>query len=346
MRAALASLRLPYWVETVVAPHGVPRTKPRALNIALPLARGSLLAVYDAEDEPDPGQLRAAAERFAVESPTLACLQASLAIDNMADTQLAALFGVEYAALFDVQLRGLAALDMPIPLGGTSNHFRVSALRRVCAWDAWNVTEDMDLGLRLARFGYSVKTLASTTYEEAPATIDAWLKQRRRWMKGWMQTLLTHCREPGRIVREIGPLRALAAFSLIASPLAGFLMAPLVAVRLGYDLFSDSNFLRPQTLRQLAESTSAGFILVGGAVALLWPILLGMRRRGLFAFSSCLLWLPLYLTLLSWAAWRALFDLLDDPYHWAKTEHGLARSSRRKITVSDAPQTPPDRTPA
>jgi len=328
MRAALARARVPPWIEIVVAPPGSPRTKPRALNVALLLARGSLVCVYDAEDEPDPRQLRDAAERFAVEPPELACLQASLAIDNMADSTLTAFFGLEYAALFDVQMRGLSALGLPLPLGGTSNHFRIEALRRVRAWDAWNVTEDMDLGLRLARFGFSVKTMPSTTYEEAPARIGAWVKQRRRWMKGGMQSLLTHCSQPRRALRELGPMGALAALSLIAGPLVGYLIAPLLALRLG--LYVATGWPAPGSASELAQSVVALFILICGAIALIWPITLGMRRRGLFAFWPALAMLPFYLALLSWSAWRALYDLLRDPYHWAKTEHGLARTSRRR----------------
>ena len=189
-RAALAHMPPAAWIEVVVTPRGAPRTKPRALNVGLLLARGSLLVVYDAEDAPAPRQLRDAAARFAAAPARLACLQAALAIDNRADTAVSALFAIEYAALFDVLLRGLAALKLPLPLGGSSNHFRVASLRRVRGWDAWNVTEDVDVGLRLARFGYCSDILASTTYEEAPTTVPAWLKQRRRWLKGWMRP---HC---------------------------------------------------------------------------------------------------------------------------------------------------------
>ena len=136
---------------------------------------------------PLPGQLREAAERFLRAPRELACLQARLAIDNIEDSWLTRLFAIEYAVLFDVLNPGLAGLGLPLPLGGSSNHFRTEVLREVCGWDAWNVTEDADLGLRLARFGYGVGILPSSTQEEAPALIDAWLTQRRRWSKGWMR---------------------------------------------------------------------------------------------------------------------------------------------------------------
>ena len=214
-RLALEACDLPVWCEIIVAPPGAPRTKPRALNVALPVARGELLTIYDAEDEPDPDQLRRAAGRFALAAPDMACLQARLAIDNSGDSWLAALFALEYAALFDVVNPGIAALGLPMPLGGTSNHFRVDVLRELRGWDAWNVTEDADLGMRLARAGYRVETLASTTHEEAPVTMRAWLAQRRRWQKGWAQTLVTMSKHPLRLARDMGIARASAALAIL-----------------------------------------------------------------------------------------------------------------------------------
>jgi cellulose synthase/poly-beta-1,6-N-acetylglucosamine synthase-like glycosyltransferase len=187
---ALRSCKLPCGWSTVVVPPGAPLTKPRALTFALPLAVGTLLTVYDAEDLPEVDQLRRAAARFAAR-PDLVCLQARLAIDNPEAGWLAALFAVEYAVLFDVVNPGLARLGLPLLLGGTSNHFRTADLRRVDGWDPWNVTEDADLGLRLARHGMKVGVIASTTQEEAPARLQAWLRQRRRWMKGWMRLWLS-----------------------------------------------------------------------------------------------------------------------------------------------------------
>jgi hypothetical protein len=170
----------------VVVPEGRPHTKPKALDFALPLARGEYLVVYDAEDAPEPGQLRLAAERFAAD-PGVACLQAELMLENANETVLTALFAGEYAGLFGRLLPALVRLGVPVPLGGTSNHFRTSVLRAIGGWDAFNVTEDADLGVRLARRGYRAETFASRTYEEAPLTILAWMNQRTRWMKGWMR---------------------------------------------------------------------------------------------------------------------------------------------------------------
>ena len=191
----IVDLRLPARYEVVVAPLGKPQTKPRALNIALSTARGELVVVYDAEDTPAPNQLRLAASRFAADKD-LDCLQARLAIRNHSELWLSKLFAIEYAVLFDVLNPGLCALNLPIPLGGSSNHFRLRSLVGVGAWDEWNVTEDADLGIRLARFGYRVKALDSDTGEEAPYEFGNWFRQRVRWQKGWMQTLIVHSRRP------------------------------------------------------------------------------------------------------------------------------------------------------
>jgi hypothetical protein len=182
----ILELRLPARYELIVAPPGEPSTKPRALDIVLAVARGELLTVYDAEDEPSSDQLRLAASRFAAERD-LDCLQARLAVRNTADSWLSMLFAIEYAVLFDLINPGLAALDLPIALGGTSNHFRVDSLQGAGGWDEWNVAEDADLGIRLARLGYKVGSLDSDTPEEAPHEFANWFGQRVRWEKGWIR---------------------------------------------------------------------------------------------------------------------------------------------------------------
>ncbi|MBV8472206.1 MAG: glycosyltransferase, partial [Hyphomicrobiales bacterium] len=212
--AAVRALELPPPYEIIIAPPGQPRTKPRALNIALAAVRGEFVVVYDAEDIPDPDQLRLAAARFAAD-PGLDCLQARLTVENSGEAWLAHMFALEYAALFDLINPGLAALGLPIALGGTSNHFRARTLRKVGGCDAWNVTEDADLGIRLARCGALVGALHSDTKEEAPVRFSVWYWQRVRWQKGWMQTLIVHSRRPARIVRELGVARAAAAMAMI-----------------------------------------------------------------------------------------------------------------------------------
>jgi cellulose synthase/poly-beta-1,6-N-acetylglucosamine synthase-like glycosyltransferase len=312
--------------EIVVAPEGAPRTKPRALNVAMPLARGSLVAVFDAEDLPEPRQLRRAATLFASAPSNVACLQASLAIDNGGLNWMTALFALEYAALFDVYNRGLALMGMPLFLGGTSNHFRIEALREIGFWDAFNVTEDADLGLRLARAGFDVRTLASQTFEEAPASFTALVKQRTRWFKGWMQTFVVHCRRPVRLFVDLGARRTVATLAMFAGGLFGPLLGPFLAARVAHDAIFGA-LLTPVSPLEIALSTLWCFLMIAGATALAFPLAIGMRRRKLTRFRASLLYLPLWLAMLSLSAWRAVYELWRRPFHWDKTEHGLTLRS-------------------
>jgi glycosyltransferase XagB len=326
--AALADARQLSSFEVIVAPAGMPRTKPRALNIALPLLRGQFVVVFDAEDAPDPGQIKMAAQCFAAASPRLACLQARLAIDNARHNWLTRLFAIEYAALFDVINVGLGALRLPFPLGGSSNHFRVDVLRKIGGWDAWNVTEDADIGLRLMRFGYYAETLPSTTYEEAPARLKDFLGQRRRWCKGWYQTLVVLCRKPGRLLSELGIGRYGAALLVLLA----YALAPLAGPLCGLWLAADAALGRlsfPTNTLQICLATLWISVFVAGIPAILWPAMEGMKRRGLLALWPSLFLLPPYALLICSAAWMAIYDLLKRPQHWYKTEHGLAQSSRQ-----------------
>ena len=333
---ALAALKLPPRYEIIVAPNGWPRTKPRALNVALPLLRGEFVAVFDAEDAPAPRQLRDAAERFLRAPPDIACLQAQLCIDNAEDFWLTRLFAIEYAALFEVMLRGLASLRLPLPLGGSSNHFRTGVLREICAWDAWNVTEDADIGLRLARLGYRCETLQSTTDEEAPAFFSTWLTQRMRWSKGWTQTFITLTRDPARLISEVGwsgaGVLGLMMTNLVAAPL----LWPVLSAALVYHLAS-AGLPRPKSVLVIVETTLWLSVAIFGAGSALWLTLLGMKRRKLFGLWLVLPLLPLYYLMMSLAAWAALYDLAVRPFHWRKTEHGLARTRRRARRTEATP---------
>jgi cellulose synthase/poly-beta-1,6-N-acetylglucosamine synthase-like glycosyltransferase len=325
---AIVRLRLPARYEIIVAPPGLPATKPRALNVALPAARGQLVVVYDAEDDPDPDQLRLAAAHFAGD-PALDCLQAALAIDNSGDSWLSAMFAIEYATLFDLVDPGLAALDLPIALGGTSNHFRIETLKSVGGWDAWNVTEDADLGIRLAVAGARVGALASETREEAPAQFGSWFRQRVRWQKGWMQTLIVHSRRPLRVLHALGPLRALAALALIGGATLGGLFGP--PLLFGALWRAVSGGLGDASVWRVLGDLAIYLLALSGLMTAVIPGLTLMRQRRIAARPSILATLPLYYGLICLATWAALFDLAIRPFHWAKTEHGRLRPRARQI---------------
>jgi cellulose synthase/poly-beta-1,6-N-acetylglucosamine synthase-like glycosyltransferase len=263
-------------------------------------------------------------EAFVAGDERLGCVQARLTIDNAVDTWLTRLFTAEYAGLFDVFLPGLAAWRLPLPLGGSSNHFRAAVLRRIGAWDPYNVTEDADLGMRLARFGYRTTVIPSTTYEEAPSHIGPWLRQRTRWFKGWMQTWLVHMRSPLRLLRELGT-PGFAVFQLVVG---GTVLAALVHALFAAQLvFNFATAPSDDAAARLLLGLYTAMLISGYAISAILG-LVGLMRRRLLNCAWALLLMPVYWLLLSIAAWRALFQLLRDPYRWEKTEHGLALSSR------------------
>lgn len=323
-QAALAGLSLPSHMQVFVAPAGAPHTKPRALNAALPFATGERVVIFDAEDRPEPQQLRKAAAMFAALPQSTACLQARLAIDNADDSMLTRLFAFEYAALFDVTKAGTARLGLPVPLGGTSNHFRTDVLRQLGGWDAWNVTEDADLGIRLAMHGYHVADLNATTFEEAPVRLGAWLHQRSRWLKGWMQTAITHSRAPCTAFKALGPLSFMAAVAQSAGIILGALGAPVFMALLARRFATPAPFFSGNWVHVLADGVMLGLV-VAGLIALVLPLMIGMARRDLWRLAPWLMLLPLYLMLISLAAYKALWELLHQPHRWNKTTHGVAR---------------------
>ncbi len=310
-------------VEVLTAPATQPRTKPKALNWALPFARGSFVTIFDAEDLPEPNQLRAALDAFRAHGPRTACVQASLCINNQADSWLSCTFAAEYAGQFDVFLPGLSVLGLPLPLGGSSNHFRTAALREVGGWDAYNVTEDADLGFRLARFGYRAMPFASTTFEEAPARFGGWLRQRTRWMKGWMQTWGVHMRSPRRLWREAGIGGLVSLNLLVGGNVLTALAVPvlLLELTLYVAIHAATDAPPPFFTGPLMKLHVA--VILSGYMATVVVGLMGLARRDQLRHGWVLVLTPLHWVLLSAAAWRALYQLLTDPYRWEKTEHGV-----------------------
>ena len=329
MQRAVAGIRLPSHFEVIVVPAGKPQTKPRALNYALQFCRGELLTIYDAEDIPEPDQLRKAAEKFAANPPQLACLQAQLVFYNPNENWLTRQFTIEYAMLFSVLLPVLANHRLPLLLGGTSNHFRIEILRQVGAWDPYNVTEDADLGLRLARNGFDTATLNSRTFEEANTRPINWLKQRARWLKGFFGTWLVHMREPRRFLNEVGPAGFWVAQAMTLGVFASALLHPLCLV--GSLLLYAFYPLLPEGAG-IALTGLAGlnlFILLAGYGVTIAVGLRALRRRGIFGWYLPLATMPFYWLMMSVAAWFALWQFIAAPFHWNKTEHGLSRMQRR-----------------
>jgi glycosyltransferase XagB len=324
-RAAVSAMWLPPFMRVVVVPPGGPQTKPKALNYALPIARGSYLVVFDAEDVPAPSQLRQALAVFRAHAqqggPQLACVQARLNIDNANDSWLTRQFALEYSALFDGLLPALALMGLPVPLGGTSNHFPRAALEQLGAWDPYNVTEDADVGLRIARAGMNVAMVRSTTWEEAPLRFRPWLYQRTRWMKGWMQTWMVHMRHPRRCWRELGAKRFIGAQALMGGMVLSALVHPFFYVLLAWEFAAGDPLASAAGALDQGLRWLAGFnMLAGYASAMALAAVMAVRRKRAWLLPHVLL-MPLYWLLISLASYRAAWQLLRQPFLWEKTEH-------------------------
>jgi glycosyltransferase XagB len=311
--------------EIILVPPSKPQTKPKACNFALRFARGEYLVIYDAEDRPEPDQLRKVVATFRRSPPNTACLQCRLSYYNANENWLTRMFTLDYALWFDQVLPGLERLDMPIPLGGTSNHFRTDVLRELFAWDPFNVTEDADLGIRIGQKGYRVGVVDSTTFEEASCRASNWIRQRSRWIKGYMQTLLVHTRRPLHLIRSVGVLGFLGfVFFIGGTVLAGLLNPIFWALYLLWLMASLSGFeaIFPQILLFLAL-----FNLLAGNGAFIYLSMLAPIRRGWLGLIPYSLTVFGYWVLMSIAAYKALWQLLRNPFFWEKTEHGVSRLS-------------------
>ncbi|MGC8778097.1 MAG: glycosyltransferase family 2 protein [Candidatus Caldatribacteriaceae bacterium] len=312
-----------YNVRFIVIPRGLPRTKPRACNFGLLFARGELLTIYDAEDIPERDQLKKAVVAFRKFPPEFICFQAALNFYNRNQNLLTRLFTLEYSYWFDYLLPGLFALRLPIPLGGTSNHFRTEALRELGGWDPFNVTEDADLGMRASYRGYRVGILNSTTFEEANSHLKNWIRQRSRWLKGYLQTFLVHNRNPWRIWRKSG-LRSWLTLQLF---IGGTPLGEAASVLL-WGIFFFWLFSR----RTLALPFIPDSLMVVGTFNLLWGNFLGIYLSMLAVFQRDIYGLlpfsilnPLYWILAGIASWKGIWQLFFRPFFWEKTIHGLQK---------------------
>lgn len=316
--------------EIIEVPAMLPMTKPKALCYALAGARGEYTVIYDAEDRPHPQQLRQAAARFSTAPYELACLQAPLVIANGRDSVLSALFALEYAALFRNLLPTLARFGLPLPLGGTSNHFRTDVLRDIGAWDPFNVTEDADLGLRLHRRGFRSSVIDAQTLEDAPVTFRVWLNQRTRWYKGWIQTWLVTMRAPLVLRRELGTGAWIVFHLLIGGMILSSLIHPLIIAALAMAILSlldgSSATMGREGLLLLIDS----FNILGSYIIMRQMGMKPMSRSERRAIGWRQLALPAYWLALSLAAWRGLHELTSRPFLWRKTPHEPSETQKIK----------------
>jgi cellulose synthase/poly-beta-1,6-N-acetylglucosamine synthase-like glycosyltransferase len=308
-------------IEIVEVPYARPRTKPKACNIGLQLASGELLTIFDAEDRPEPLQLRRAAVAFSRLDRTVGCLQAKLHYHNADQNLLTRLFAAEYVTWFARLLPALVSLGAPIPLGGTSMHIRRSVLEEVGGWDSYNVTEDADLGIRLRRFGYRTEILDSVTQEEANSDFINWVKQRSRWYKGYLQTWLVHMRDPKRLWRELGP-SGFIGFNMVvgATPVLALLNPAFWLLAL---LWFAGRLEVVQTLFPGWVFYPAMLCAAIGNFLAIYRSMISLRAAGYPHLIFAALIAPAYWIMMSVAAVRAFAQLVIAPWHWEKTVHGL-----------------------
>jgi cellulose synthase/poly-beta-1,6-N-acetylglucosamine synthase-like glycosyltransferase len=324
-RDAFLGANPPPHMQIVTIPKGTPQTKPRACNVGLYFATGEYLVIYDAEDTPDPDQLKKAVVAFRRGGDKTVCIQASLNYFNAEENVLTRMFTLEYSYWFDYMLAGLDAADLPIPLGGTSNHFRVSALIELGGWDPYNVTEDADLGIRASALGYRVGVVNSTTMEEANTSIPNFVRQRSRWIKGYMQTTLVHARRPRQLIKQIGLRRFLSFALLIGGTPATFLgVLPLYVVTI-FTIFIPAEFLGQFFPVWLLWLCLVNFI-IGNSV-MVYLSMMGPYKRGTFELILWAIINPIYWILHSVASYKGLWQLITKPHYWEKTEHGLTTQS-------------------
>nr|WP_237437807.1 glycosyltransferase [Altericroceibacterium endophyticum] len=333
---AAVALGLEEVFEIIRVPPSQPQTKPKACNYAFRFARGDYLVIFDAEDKPEPDQLRKVVAAFNRSAENVACVQCRLNYYNRDENWLTRLFTLDYSLWFDLMLPGLERLKVPIPLGGTSNHFRMDVLRELNAWDPFNVTEDADLGIRMTQKGYEVRLVDSTTFEEANVSQSNWIRQRSRWIKGYMQTFLVHSRRPLHLYRTIGFTGVLGFVFFIGGTMMSGLLNPIfwgifaiwfVSQTGIFDLFFPPILLYISLFNLLA----------GNGMFIFLTMLAPFRRNWLqlTPFSLTVIW---YWMLMSVAAWKGAWQLVTRPFYWEKTEHGLSKHTADEVAKASIKQ--------
>jgi cellulose synthase/poly-beta-1,6-N-acetylglucosamine synthase-like glycosyltransferase len=310
--------------DPIVIPSAKVTTKPRACNYGLLRGRGELVVIYDAEDKPDPDQLRKAAIIFLRSSNDIVCLQSKLNFYNADENVLTKWFSIEYANWFEFYLQGLDWIEAPIPLGGTSNHFRKKGLDELGRWDPYNVTEDADLGLRLARQKLKTEVIDSHTYEEATMTPKSWIRQRSRWYKGHLQTYLVHMRQPRQLLKDLGAEKFLKFQLTFGASIFVPLINPLLWI------LTAASFLLPINLSWLEPGylqTICLFNLVAGNASYLSIYVIACLKLKKYRYVPFALLMPMYWVLHSIASWRGLIQLIRKPFYWDKTSHGISKCS-------------------
>lgn len=321
---AIKKETLPKGFKILVVPHSLPQTKGKASNYGLSKATGDIITIFDAEDRPEPDQLRKVAQKFARSESHVVCIQARLFYYNSGENWLSSMFNFEYTNLFNYVLPAMTLHNQPIPLGGSSNHFKATFLKKLGGWDPYNVTEDADLGVRLTARGYKTKMIYSFTGEEATLSVKAWMKQRSRWFKGYLHTFFVYLRHPIYVFQHYGFLGYIGLFSLLF--LSPFLLATLpwiiflsIKIILGHYSFD-----YPYDIALLFFTW---FNLLYGFLSLWFTAYIMKYVQAHHGMQNARYWYtyPLYFFLHAVAAVIAVYLLLTKPHKWDKTTHGVTK---------------------
>ena len=317
---AARNLNLPSYIEIVVVPDSSPKTKPKACNYGLLKSRGVYTTIYDAEDVPDPLQLKKAVVAFRELGPKTVCIQAKLNFYNPKQNLLTRIFTAEYSLWFDLVLTGLHSIDAPIPLGGTSNHFPTAKLRELDGWDAFNVTEDCDLGMRLVKKNYSTAVIDSVTYEEANSGLMNWLLQRTRWIKGYIQTYFVHM----RALKDFKASHKITFQLVVGGKILSMIINPLMwAITISYFVFRATFGVWVEQFYPGIVLYMAVFSLIFGNFLYIYYYMIGCAKREYDDLIKYVIFVPFYWLGMSIAAWRAFGEMITNPHYWSKTKHGL-----------------------
>ncbi|MCH2037490.1 MAG: glycosyltransferase [Rickettsiales bacterium] len=316
---AVEQIDKPSYIDVIIVPHSLPKTKPKACNYAARYIRGDYVTIYDAEDVPEVDQLKKAVYAFEQADERTVCFQARLNYYNRHVNYLSRFFAIEYSIWFNILLQGLYRFGMPVPLGGTSNHISVRHLKKLGYWDPYNVTEDADLGLRIAQEGYKVGLLDSTTWEESPLYLSSWLKQRSRWLKGYLQTYIIHMRSPRALIKKVGIKGFIGINIFVGAPPVVYLLSPviwslsIIGLLPGVTLISIPNWIQMLMFASLAINILLHIILAHYAIML--------ERWRYMRFAALLF--PFYNLLNIFSSYKVLWQLFTKPHFWEKTTHGI-----------------------
>lgn len=330
------SFTLPHYFDVVIVPHSLPKTKPKALNYGLQKAKGDFIVIYDAEDVPEPDQLKKAVVVFGNVDKQVICVQAKLNFYNPHQNIITRAFTAEYSLWFDLVLTGLQSIKAPIPLGGTSNHFRKKDLYHLKGWDSFNVTEDCDLGIRLVKEGYRTAIMDSYTHEEANSDLKNWLNQRTRWIKGYIQTYLVHMRDYHEFLKDWKEPH-FATFQLIVGGkvLSMFINPLMWAITISYftlrpfvGSFIESFFLTPIMYMAVLSLFLGNFLYM-------YYYAIGCAKRGHDDLIKYSVFVPIYWLAMSIAAWNAVYQIIHKPHYWSKTVHGLHLNNNKAIKQAE-----------